>query len=144
MASALDAGRSASLLVADGGGPAGLSDFLGAAPAPDGTEGATATVTAMTYNTRRLRVSTPRPALLFVRDAFSPYWTAAVNGQPASIGRAFHNFKAVLVPSGESEVLFVFSPRGVALSLLAAYLALLGSAGVVVKGAWGAGRDATS
>ncbi len=64
-------------------------------------------------------------AWLFWRDAYFPYWTATVNGKDSGIIRAFGAYKAVALPTGESKVSFRFQPTPVAVSLSAAYSAIL-------------------
>ena len=84
-----------------------------------------------TYNSMRLAVRAQAPALLFVRDAFSPYWRAKVNGDEAAVHAALGAFKAVAVPAGDSEVVLRFAPFGLAASLALAYSVLLALAVLV-------------
>lgn len=71
----------------------------------------------------RLRVDSPRPALLLLRDTYFPGWTARVDERAAPIYRADYNFRAVAVPAGVSEVAFSYKPAsartGLALGLAA-------------------------
>jgi hypothetical protein len=92
------------------------------------TVGGRADLREATYNTWQIGVDAPQPARLFLRDTFSPYWHARVDGRPVPVLRAPYGFKAVDVPAGQSQVDFDFSPPGVALALAAAYMALLGTA----------------
>lgn len=78
-----------------------------------------------TYSSLYFKVNTSKPALLFVRDGYNPYWKAKVNGNNATVFRAFGHFKAVIVPKGESEVIFKFRPQGILPSLFLAYLSIL-------------------
>ncbi len=68
-------------------------------------------------------VTTDRPGLLFVSDAYYPGWTASIDGQPADILRANIAFRAVLVPAGEHQIEMRYEPRsfryGAAISLVA-------------------------
>jgi len=89
------------------------------APRPDGA----IETNEVRYNELRLTVKSTSPAVLFVRDAFYPGWSATVNEKPVAIARALFNSKAIVVPAGESRVHFKFSPGPVKWSLLVAYLA---------------------
>lgn len=82
------------------------------------------------YNALTIKVSTSRPCLLFLRDAYSPYWSAEVNAQPVPIARAWFNFQAVPLPAGACEIHLRFSPPLIGQALLSAYLVLFGMAGL--------------
>ncbi len=84
-------------------------------------------VRAKTYNSLRVHVQTAAPSILFWRDSYSPYWRARVNGKESPVAVAFGAFKAVALGPGESEVLFRFSPPGIAYALFASYGILLAS-----------------
>lgn len=85
-----------------------------------------------TYSRWRIRLKVDRPALFFLRDAYSPYWKATLNDQPAPVLRAFYNFKAVPLVAGENAIELRFTPPKVPWLMLIAYLTLLGSAGRLV------------
>lgn len=87
-------------------------------------------VAERSYNSLRVSVQSSAPAILFIRDSYSPYWRASVNGADAPIAEALGHFKAVVVPAGRSEVALRFAPSGVTAALWGAYGALLG------VGAW--------
>lgn len=74
-----------------------------------------------TYNRLSFKVQTDRPSLLFVRDGFSPHWKATVNGVDVPVGRAWHLFKVLPVPAGNSVVNLAFSPPWVPEALAASY-----------------------
>jgi hypothetical protein len=63
-----------------------------------------------TYNQLHVKLNTSDECLLFIRDAYSPYWNARVNGQPRPVYRALSNFKCVVVPRGASTLDLDFSP----------------------------------
>jgi hypothetical protein len=103
---------------------------------PHAAGGAGARVETKTFSTVHIRTESGAPALLFVRDAFSPYWRAWVNGAPAPVYRAMGTFKAVPIPSGAAEVELRFSPPGIAATLALAYasLAVAGAAAWRARG----------
>jgi len=57
-----------------------------------------------------VKVRSSAPALLFLSDNYYPGWKAKVNGKETKIFRADYTFRAVVVPEGESAVLFSFEP----------------------------------
>jgi hypothetical protein len=67
-------------------------------------------VRAFTFDSLRLNVFNPSngSAVLYYADAWDPGWRAFVNGVPSPIIRTNLGFKSVIVPSGRSEVRFVF------------------------------------
>ena len=80
------------------------------------------------YNDLNLKVNSSKPALLFVRDAFSPHWKVTVNGKRVPVARALFNYKAIPVPQGESIIEMHFAPTGVRVTLWALYLVMIGLA----------------
>lgn len=90
-----------------------------------------ANVTAQSYNSLDVQVRSGAPAMLFWRDAYSPYWHATVNNEPAAIYKAFLAFKAVAVPAGASLVHFQFRPPFVGAAVVVGRLFLL-----AVFGCW--------
>jgi hypothetical protein len=97
--------------------------FFDAGPGP--AAGKTLVSGTSSYNRLHFEVETEQDALFFVRDAYSPYWKARVNGEPVGIAPAFGAFKAVPVPAGRSRVDFTFKPPALPLALLTAYLAII-------------------
>lgn len=53
-----------------------------------------------------------------VTDTFFPGWKATVNGQAVPIYRANYLFRAVRVPQGKSQVVFVYEPDSYKLGLM--------------------------
>ena len=78
-----------------------------------------------TFNSWNFHVVTDRPVLLFLRDGYSPYWKAKVNGSTTPIARAWYHFKAVPLPAGMNRVELRFEPPHIALLLALGYLSLI-------------------
>jgi uncharacterized membrane protein YfhO len=73
-------------------------------------------------------VTAPAAGWLVFNDAYAAVWRAEVNGSRAEIFRANLLVRAVLVPAGESRVVFTFWPtrQGTGLILSAVPVLLLG------------------
>ena len=78
-----------------------------------------------TYNSYEFDILADQTALFFIRDAYSPFWKAWINGEKVNIARALYNFKAVVVPEGESKVVMKFSPPLIKESLFFAYFVII-------------------
>ncbi len=78
------------------------------------------------YNDRNLKVNSSVPALLFVRDAWSPHWKVTVNGKRVPVARALFNYKAIPIPQGESVIEMHFAPAGVRVALWSIYVVMFG------------------
>ena len=78
-----------------------------------------------TYNRFEINVFSDQDALLFIRDGYSPYWKASVNGKKVEIARALYNFKAIPVFKGNSEIILKFSPPLVRESLALAFFIVI-------------------
>jgi hypothetical protein len=76
-----------------------------------------------TYDQLVFGLSADQRCLLFVRDGYSPYWRVSVNGVDRKIYRALANFKCVIVPEGNSKIVFNFSPPIIPWALPLAYFA---------------------
>ena len=74
-------------------------------------DGASVEITAHESGRVALRVESPAPAYLLLADSWHPGWTAAVNGEASPVYRANVMFRAVAVPAGQSEAVFLFQPR---------------------------------
>ena len=55
-------------------------------------------------------VSSERPGILVLKDAYYPGWHATVNGEPVDVVPTNVLFRGVPVPAGESEVVFAYVP----------------------------------
>jgi len=78
---------------------------------------------------QKLLVNAPLPGFLVVTELYDRDWRATVDGRPAPIYPADVAFRAVPLPAGQSEVIFVYRPRalylGAAISLAALALLLV-------------------
>jgi hypothetical protein len=76
-----------------------------------------------------LAVEAAAPACVVMVDAWSPGWSARVDGLPSAVLRANLAFRAVAVPAGRHEVELRYRPRslplGLALSAISMALAVL-------------------
>ncbi len=97
---------------------------------PDGprAEPRESTIERYTPNEVVIQVDATAPGYLVLSDAWSPGWTATVDGASVGILRANMAFRAVLVPPGKHTVQFQFWPPGLSagatISLLTATLLL--------------------
>ena len=82
------------------------------------------------YNALTIHATSSRPCLLFLRNAYSPYWTAEISSRPIPIARAWFNFQAIPLPQGKCEVHLRFAPPWIVPTLVLAYLVLLGIGGL--------------
>lgn len=78
------------------------------------------TLISYSPNTVTIAVRADSEQLLFLSDTYDNGWTARVNGQTAKVLKADFALRAVLVPKGESTVVFSYEPRsfwtGIAIS----------------------------
>lgn len=61
-------------------------------------------------NSQTFKIHSSKPALFYISDTFYPGWNATVNNKPTKIYRANYNFRAVLIPAGQSIVTFSYIP----------------------------------
>jgi hypothetical protein len=66
---------------------------------------------------KALDVQTSKPGLLIISDQYFPEWSASVDGSPAELVRANHNFDAIFVDEGKHRVEMTFHPSGLGLML---------------------------
>jgi hypothetical protein len=76
-------------------------------------------------NSLKFMVNTNQPALFYLSDAFFPGWQVEVNQKLLPVHRANYNFRAVLVPVGESVVEFFYRPRYFFFSLMISLFSII-------------------
>jgi uncharacterized membrane protein YfhO len=82
----------------------------------------------------RLRVATPRPALLVLTDLHWPGWRVTVNGEIRSIIRANALFRAIAVEPGAHDVRFVYEPGPAHIGALVSAVTLVLVIAVLARG----------
>jgi hypothetical protein len=88
------------------------------------------------YSPESIHLTATGPGYLVLTDAYYPGWSAAVDGQPATIHRADIMFRAVVLPPGEHVVEFRYAPLSVTAGLWISGLAWALMAAVGVYSAW--------
>lgn len=73
------------------------------------------------YDSFRMNVFTDKKGILYWSDGFDDRWHAYVNGQEVPIYRANANFKAIVLPKGDSHIDFVFKHTLFKIALLVFY-----------------------
>lgn len=79
------------------------------------------------YETDRVvvRTKTDGTGILVLSDNYYPDWRARVDGQDSPIYRANYTFRAVVVPQGEHEVIFLYEPASVRIGLAISLMSLV-------------------
>jgi len=62
-------------------------------------------------NSQTFLVNSTNPGLFYITDTYYPGWHASVNNQKTKIYRANYNFRAVVIPKGNSIVKFTYLPN---------------------------------
>ena len=78
---------------------------------------ARAEITAYEDTRVAVRVRSDRPGVLVLTDTFTRDWIAKRNGEEVTVHPADGLFRAVVVPAGESEVIFEYRPRAFRIGL---------------------------
>ena len=73
-----------------------------------------------------VRTTSSAPGWLVLADTYYPGWRVTVNGELADILPANLAFRAVAIPAGESEVVFMYQPRSWALGVGLSGMAWMG------------------
>jgi hypothetical protein len=132
-----DAGRAVDRLMAPESNPDELV-LVDAEVPPSGAEGApqapAAAITVDRTGVVAIRASAPEGGgYLVVRDSYSPYWRAEVDGHAAPVLRADGLFRAVRLTPGSHDVRLVFRPTPFyAGAIVSAFTAIL-LAGLAVR-----------
>jgi hypothetical protein len=93
-----------------------------------------ATVTSYTDHRVEIQSDAPDRRLLVLTDVHYPGWTAAIDGQPATIHRTNFAFRGVSVPGGRHTVTFEYRPASFRYGLTISTIALLTVIGLAIVG----------
>jgi hypothetical protein len=100
----------------------GLPD--GGLPSANNVDGGRVRIIEHRANDVIIDVDAPEACYLVLADSFFPGWTARVNGEPAEIFPAYHSFRGVVVPAGESTVEFRYRPASFRFGLIVSFVSL--------------------
>lgn len=95
---------------------------------------AVVSVEAFTFDTLRLQVDThsSTASVLYYADAWHPKWRASVNGKTTPVIKTNLGYKSIVLPPGESEVVFTFGDwRGKWLQNAIIALGILATVGIL-------------
>ncbi len=88
------------------------------------TGSGSATITAYSPNTVKVKTITNHNEVLILADQFDEGWKAKVDGKDAQITRANLVFRAVKVPAGKHEVIFTYWPASFDIGLKVSIITL--------------------
>ena len=93
----------------------------------EGTPLDTGTVVETHYAPNELRytVQSNKGGLVVFSEVYYPGWTATIDGQEATLGRANYILRALKVPAGKHEVVLEFRPKSIAQTEAVAYTGLV-------------------
>ncbi len=63
-----------------------------------------------TVNSQEFKIISSTQGLFYISDAYFPGWHAFVNQKEVNIYRTNYNFRSVLIPKGQSDVVFLYQP----------------------------------
>ncbi|MCX6044132.1 MAG: YfhO family protein [Chloroflexi bacterium] len=86
-----------------------------------------------TANRVEIQVQTAAAGILVLTDTYAPGWRALVDGQSTPLYVANHAFRAVTVPTGAHQVIFVYSPLTFWIGAALSGLTLMG---LLLAGLW--------
>jgi uncharacterized membrane protein YfhO len=84
-----------------------------------------AEITKYKLNKIEVDVDTDHEAILWMSEIWYPAWKATVNGKKTEVYRANHSFRAVVVPAGNSKVVFKFSSTAFNIGAIISLLTLV-------------------
>jgi uncharacterized membrane protein YfhO len=76
-------------------------------------------------------VRSEMPAVLVVREGYDRGWSARVDGRPVGVQRTAQDHQSIVVPRGESHVVFTYRPDGLPRGLLISALSSVVLLGLV-------------
>ena len=87
----------------------------------------TATVMLTSYEPNQLRydVNSQQGGIVVFSEIYYPGWTATIDGQPATLGRADYVLRALRIDGGKHEVVLSFFPKSISTTETIAYIALV-------------------
>ena len=75
---------------------------------PVSADGATAAITGYGFNEIHVDASLPSPAILVLSEIFYPKWRVWVDGEEGEIIQANHILRAVALPAGDHQIVFLY------------------------------------
>lgn len=87
-------------------------------PRNDSLVSGSAKITLYTHNKVIIRTSSSTSQLLVLSDSYYPGWEVMVNGTRGKIYEANYALRAVLIPKGESEVVFSYQPKSFRIGII--------------------------
>ncbi len=88
--------------------------------------GTEATIASYEPQSVTVRTACDTDGLLFLSDAYYPGWNAYVDGKKTEIYRADYAFRAVPVPQGNHEVIFIYEPKSVIYGMISSIIGCVG------------------
>ena len=89
----------------------------------------TATLISYSPNNVKIQVTADSPGFLFLSDTYDYGWSATVNGKQSRVYKANYAFRGVIIPGGNSTVIFSYQPKsflmGVVVSLITLCLTII-------------------
>lgn len=92
-----------------------------------------ATLVEGNINYQKFKINTSENAIFYISDTYYPGWMVKVNGVGSKILKANSNFRAVVVPKGESLVEFSYLPTNFNLAIFLSIISLAGLIFTVTK-----------
>ena len=99
---------------------------------------ANAKISGVKFSSRRVavKVQADAPALVVVAQSFYHCWRGSVDGRPARVWRANHNFQAVEIPAGAHEMELVYEDRRFELGAVISLVTLAGCVACFFRPPW--------